>query len=88
MTDYSPWLRGLAQKGGKSVVGNIDARSLGRIADELDRLRAEIERLRRTLIEAKLQLEYLADKFQPTSIGVATVARIEYVLADEGGRDG
>jgi hypothetical protein len=30
------WLRGLAEKGGKGVVNNIDARSLGRIADMLD----------------------------------------------------
>jgi hypothetical protein len=36
------WLRGLAEKGGKGVVNNIDARSLGRIADELDRLRKAI----------------------------------------------
>ena len=34
------WLRGLAEKGGKGVVNNIDARSLGRIADELERLTA------------------------------------------------
>jgi hypothetical protein len=30
------WLTGLAEKGGKGVVGNIDARSLGRIAGELE----------------------------------------------------
>lgn len=29
------WLRGLAEKGGKGVVNNIDARNLGRIADDL-----------------------------------------------------
>lgn len=34
------WLRELAKKGGKGVVNNIDARCLGRIADELERLRA------------------------------------------------
>ena len=33
------WLRGLAAKGGKGVVNNIDARCLGRIADELELLR-------------------------------------------------
>ena len=38
MTDYVPWLRKLAADGGKGVVGNIDARSLGRIADEIERL--------------------------------------------------
>jgi len=35
------WLRGLAEKGGKGVVNNIDARCLGRIADDLERLRSE-----------------------------------------------
>ena len=35
------WLRGLAEKGGKGVVNNIDARCLGRIADELERLTAQ-----------------------------------------------
>jgi hypothetical protein len=33
------WLRRLAEKGGKGVVNNIDARCLGRIADELEYLR-------------------------------------------------
>lgn len=32
------WLRGLAEKGGRGVVNNIDARCLGRIADDLERL--------------------------------------------------
>lgn len=41
MSDFVPWLRGLAEKGGKGVVNNIDARCLGRIADELERLRAQ-----------------------------------------------
>lgn len=35
------WLRGLAAKGGKGVVDNIDARSLGRIADDIVRIIAE-----------------------------------------------
>jgi hypothetical protein len=40
MTDQTiAWLRGLADKGGKGVVNNIDARCLGRIADELEYLR-------------------------------------------------
>lgn len=37
------WLRGLAERGGKGVVNNIDARCLGRIADDLERLRAEAD---------------------------------------------
>jgi hypothetical protein len=34
-TDYEYWLRMLATKGGKGVCNNIDARSLGRAADQL-----------------------------------------------------
>ena len=33
------WLRGLAKKGGKGVVNNIDARCLSRIADNIEQLR-------------------------------------------------
>lgn len=32
------WLRGLAEEGGEGVVNNIDARCLGRIASDLERL--------------------------------------------------
>lgn len=40
------WLRGLAESGGRGVVNNIDARCLGRIADDLERLRSiAIERM-------------------------------------------
>jgi hypothetical protein len=46
MSDFVPWLRGLAEQGGKGIVNNIDARSLGRIADELECLRAENSRLK------------------------------------------
>jgi hypothetical protein len=41
VSDFIPWLRGLAEKGGRGVVNNIDARCLGRIADELERLTAQ-----------------------------------------------
>jgi hypothetical protein len=52
MTDTNvAWLRGLAEKGGKGVVNNIDARSLGRIAEEIERLRACNETLRRIVNE-------------------------------------
>lgn len=47
MTDFVPWLRGLAELGGKGVVHNIDARCLGRIADELERLTQECDRIER-----------------------------------------
>lgn len=43
MADYTGWLRELAQKGGQGVVNNLDARCLGRIADELERLRAALQ---------------------------------------------
>lgn len=36
---YAEWLRSMSERGGKGVVNNIDARSLGRAADELDALR-------------------------------------------------
>lgn len=39
---YLPWLRRLEARGGKGVVNNIDARSLGRVADEIDFLRARL----------------------------------------------
>lgn len=38
MTDNILWLRELAEKGGKGTVDNIDARALGRVADELEYL--------------------------------------------------
>ena len=41
MSDFVPWLRELADKGGTGVVNNVDARALGRIADELMRLRGD-----------------------------------------------
>lgn len=46
MSDFVPWLRELAEIGGKGVVNNIDSRYLGRIADELERLRSiAVERM-------------------------------------------
>jgi len=50
MNNYVTWLRYLADKGGKGVVNNIDARCLGRIADELERLQSEAERLKKSQI--------------------------------------
>ena len=40
------WLRGLAARGGKGVVNNIDARCLGRIADEIEKLQTDNRKLR------------------------------------------
>lgn len=42
--NYAEWLRSLSKKGGKGVVNNIDARSLGHVADELDALRNLVDR--------------------------------------------
>ena len=47
------WLRGLAGKGGKGVVGNIDARGLGHIAEQLSALRARNEALEDALEAVK-----------------------------------
>lgn len=41
------WLRTLKEKGGKGVVGNIDARALGRVADALERTQAVVKAARR-----------------------------------------
>jgi hypothetical protein len=55
MTNFVPWLRGLADKGGKGVVNNIDARCLGRVADELERLAAQ-EKDYRNLTQSLLDM--------------------------------
>jgi hypothetical protein len=36
-----PWLRSLADKGGKGGVTNVDARSLGRVADRIEELESD-----------------------------------------------
>lgn len=79
---FVPWLRALAKDGGKGVVGNIDARCLGRLADELDRLT-------RQLAEARAALRKIADG-QPLYngnwfIGIAKDALAQQVAYDEGG---
>ena len=50
------WLRGLAGKGGKGVVGNIDARGLGHIAEQLSTLTARNEALGQLLAHIHLHL--------------------------------
>ncbi len=51
MTAFVPWLRGLAEQGGKGVVGNIDARCLGRVADDLERLHRRVAALENIIAE-------------------------------------
>lgn len=45
MAGYSAWLHVLAERGGKGVVDNIDARSLGQAAKEIDALEARVKEL-------------------------------------------
>jgi len=56
MTYIVPWLRGLAERGGRGVVNNIDARSLGRVADEIERLRTEIKQLGAENLDAQVRI--------------------------------
>lgn len=69
-TDYVTWLKGLAKKGGKGVVNNIDARSLGQVASTIElqasiinadreitkALNLEIKKLQRQLYEEKAKV--------------------------------
>ena len=64
ITDYEAWLRGLAAKGGKGVVNNIDARSLGRVADQLVHLHEQLE----TLHDQIVMLEHEVDVFMHAGI--------------------
>ena len=54
---FADWLEALAKDGGKGVVGNIDARCLGRVAALLRQQAAEIERLRATINEQSAAIE-------------------------------
>ena len=42
---YESWLNQLAARGGKGVVNNIDAVSLGKVSDQIRDMRKEIESL-------------------------------------------
>lgn len=59
ITDYEAWLRRLAEKGGKGTVGNIDARSLGRAADQLKYLREKCEGYRVALADREISPEMI-----------------------------
>lgn len=43
MACYIEWLRKLSESGGKGTVDNVDARALGRVADELERMKKVID---------------------------------------------
>lgn len=66
MSEYVAWLRGLSEKGGKGVVNNIDARCLGRIADELERLTQERDRIERNRDMWREQCNRQADQLRGT----------------------
>jgi hypothetical protein len=53
MSDIA-WLRNLAEKGSKGIVDNIDARALGRIANEIERLHTD----RAELLAALQEIEF------------------------------
>jgi hypothetical protein len=57
MSDFVPWLRELADKGGSGVVNNVDARSLGRIADLIVDMRVALEEM----------VRWMPSKFAPQS---------------------
>ena len=56
MSDFVPWLRELAAAGGKGVVNNVDARSLGRIADEIERLRAALKEIEQRNLNPRVNM--------------------------------
>ena len=61
MSDFVPWFRGLAEHGGKGVVNNIDARCLGRAADEIESLRERLEFAEFEWRRATAALQKIAD---------------------------
>ena len=68
-----------------------EAMAVQNLADDLTaqfgRKDAEIAKLRAILKEAELQIEYLHDKFQSTSSGVAVLTRIRIALDEQKGND-
>lgn len=54
---------------------------LFRQSEELSAAYERIDELETTLNEARLQLEYLHDKFQPTGTSEAVIGRIYAVLS-------
>ncbi len=54
---------------------------MSKAADALDAQTARIAELEAVLGEARLQLEYMQEKFQPTGSGNAVIARINAALS-------
>jgi len=62
-TEFVDWLRALAAKGGKGVVNNIDARSLGSIADRLESLSKALSEAEAERDRIKIRAACLADQY-------------------------
>jgi hypothetical protein len=78
--ETAAWLNGLAEKGGKGVVGNIDARSLGRVAVALEAQARVIEGLRKAL--AKIVFDWDGEPEDMVD-AVAALALVEPVKGIE-----
>ena len=61
MSNFVPWLRELADKGGTGVVDNIDARALGRVADLIAEMQMALEEM----------VRWMPSKFAPQSQAAA-----------------
>jgi hypothetical protein len=81
MADYVEWLRKLSATGGKGVMNNIDARSLGHVADQLVEKDAKIARLRKA---CEAGLAYDAAIFRRGQDGdVESLARGAIAMGDD-----
>ena len=75
MRNYVEWLRRLSDYGGKGTVDNIDARALGRVADELERMK--------NIIDA-CDWHWPADDTSEASCDVSQWDILEYAAVDDG----
>ncbi len=77
------WFRHLAEKGGKGVVNNIDARALGRIADDLEAKDAEVARLKNVAFQAQEMAKEIAVRLtaEIASLRVAASQDAEAIVA-------
>lgn len=69
------WLRGLAEEGGKGVVNNIDARSLGRIARDLEQMEKTLQ-VARLMIAGEIVEHAVIDTQTRQSLGDALDAAV------------
>ena len=73
---FVDWLEGMAAQGGKGVIDNIDARSLGRIAATIRAQAARIEALTALICSDCPPVDYPTDKTRcapcPRRVGLQT----------------